>query len=220
MGSFLPDDWLTRQIGKPAFRLQDLPPGVFPPGPCFCHAKVAPGDTERERGLEKAGFFRVETLRTYQKYSRLAGSADPRIRPARGEDRLSVEQVAGRSFQFSRFHLDPRFGPAAGNRIKAAWVGNFFEGQRGDHLWVLEERNRLAGFVLLFEGPEGVTVDLIAVDPAFRGQGLGQALLRASEIPGKRIQAGTQEANRPSCRLYERSGYTVCKEEHVYHFHG
>ena len=59
-------------------------------------------------------------------------------------------------------------------------------------------------------------VDLIAVDPTFRGMGFGQALLGRAKKKGQRILAGTQEADRASCRLYESSSFLLEKWKGLY----
>jgi len=219
LGSWQPDVWLSQQIAKPAYRIKGGPLGDLPPGPCFCYAKAPQTDVRLARDLKYAGFIQVETLLTYWKQPSEDMATDSRLREARDSDCESVKKIAERSFRYSRFHADPKFDSALANRIKAAWAGNFFQGQRGHRMLVAEERGHLSGFILLVENPKATTVDLIAVDPAFQAQGLGQALLSAAERKGRRIFAGTQQANLASCRLYQKCGYRVDKSESVFHFH-
>jgi ribosomal protein S18 acetylase RimI-like enzyme len=181
--------------------------------------RIPESDTRESQVLKAAGFTQVETLLTYEKQPSEKAAADPRLRKARPTDRERVKQIAGCSFRFSRFHIDPGFSPGAGNRIKEAWAENFFRGVRGDRMLVAEESGNLAGFILLLEKLEGVVVDLIAVDPAFQGKGVGTALLLGAETKGRRISAGTQQANLASCRLYQKCGYTIEKSECVFHLH-
>ncbi len=219
MGCFQTDVWLSEQIGKPAYRISRLPFAGLPVGSCFCYVKIPESEPHQSETLEAAGFTRVETLLTYEKQPSGNGIADPHLREARPTDRERVKQIAGCSFRFSRFHVDPGFGQGAGDRIKEAWAENFFRGVRGDRMLVAEESGNLAGFILLLEKPEGAVVDLIAVDPAFQGKGVGTALLLGAEAKGRRISAGTQQANLASCRLYQKCGYTVEKSECVFHLH-
>lgn len=219
LGGFQPDLWLSQQISRPAYRLQSDSFGELPPGPCFCYAKVPVQDVQRSQALVSAGFSVVETLVTYQKQPDRDGVIVPGLREARAGDSKRVQEIAGGAFRFSRFHVDPGFGPAIANRIKAAWARNFFQGQRGHRMLVTEEQGTPAGFILLVEGTEVSAVDLIAVDPAFQGKGLGAALLLAAETKGRRMTAGTQKTNSPSCRMYEKCGYTAGPRELVFHLH-
>lgn len=219
MGCFQTDAWLSQQIGKPAYRLSRFPFAGLPAGSCFCYVKIPESEPQQSETLEAAGFIRVETLLTYEKQPSENGNVDPRLRQARPTDRERVKQIAGCSFRFSRFHVDPDFGPGVGDRIKGVWAENFFCGARGDRMLVAEESGNLAGFILLLEKPEGLVVDLIAVDPTFQGRGLGRALLLGAETKSRRIVAGTQKANASSCRMYQKCGYTISKSELVYHLH-
>lgn len=219
MGSYQSDVWLSQQIAKPAYRIHEGSLGDLPPGPCFCYAKVPETDVRFARDLKFAGFIQVETLLTYLKQPSEDGTMDSRLREAQASDHKHVKKIAESAFRFSRFHADPKFGSALASRIKAAWAGNYFQGQRGHRMLVAEEQGCLAGFILLVEKPEVTTVDLIAVDPSFQGRGLGQALLSAAEKKGRRICAGTQAANQTSCRLYKKCGYRVDKSESVFHLH-
>ena len=219
LGGFQPDLWLSQIIGRPVYRVPPDSTGDLPPSPCFCYAKVPVQDVQRSQALASAGFLLVETLVTYQKQPSKDAGIDPRLREARSGDNKRVQQIAGCAFRFSRFHLDSGIGPATANRIKAAWAGNYFQGQRGHRMLVAEEQGCLAGFILLVEGPKFTAVDLIAVDPAFQGKGLGAALLLAAETKERRMTAGTQKTNLPSCRMYEKCGYTAGPRELVFHLH-
>jgi GNAT superfamily N-acetyltransferase len=219
LGGFQTDVWLSQQIGKPAYRLSRLPIDGLPAGPCFCYMRIPESEPQKSQALKAAGFTRVETLLTYEKQPSGKAAADPRLREARPTDRERVKQIAGRSFRFSRFHVDPGFGPGVGDQIKGAWAENFFRGTRGDRMLVAEESGILAGFILLLEKPQGLVVDLIAVDPACQGRGLGRALLLGAETKSRRITAGTQKVNASSGRMYQKCGYKLSKSELVYHLH-
>ena len=53
-------------------------------------------------------------------------------------------------------------------------------------------------------------ISTIGVDPEFRRQGVGSALLVRCEslLPGKKIRLTVRADNQPAIRLYERFGYT------------
>ena len=74
---------------------------------------------------------------------------------------------------------------------------------------------KLAGQIVLFKNWNGYAyLDDIAVDRAFRRQGIGRALIdqavawaKARRLPG--IMLETQNINVAACRLYERCGFVL-----------
>jgi len=211
---------LTIQLNRPVFRLADS--GLSEnqlPEKCFCYAKISTRNSESRENLEKVGFVVQETSLVYEKKGvRSAPPAWP-VRSAKPEDEAVVCALAAAAFHASRFHVDPFVGPDLGVKIKSDWAKNFFRGLRGERLLVVEENEKPSGFILLIEQAERTVVDLICVDPAKQGKGLGKALLQAAETPGKWIQAGTQEINHLSRRLYEGLGYSVRETCWVLHRH-
>ena len=141
------------------------------------------------------------------------------VRSAKPEDEVAVCALAAAAFQVSRFHVDPFVGPDLGAKIKSDWTKNFFHGLRGNRLLVVDENEKPSGFILLVEQAERTVVDLICVNPEKQGKGFGKALLQAAETPGKWIQAGTQEINHASRKLYEGLGYSVRETCWVLHRH-
>ncbi len=81
----------------------------------------------------------------------------------------------------------------------------------------------MTGFLLLL-GPTGnaLVIDLIAVDESMRGRGVAGAMIgfaaRAFPDAG-RVRVGTQAANVPSLRLYERLGFRTVATQYVVHSH-
>ncbi len=81
----------------------------------------------------------------------------------------------------------------------------------------------LAGMITLEESGGVARIGLVAVAAAFRGKGIGSALMHAAhrwmhERAAREAQVVTQLANLPACRLYERSGYRLLRVQHYYHF--
>lgn len=117
---------------------------------------------------------------------------------------------------------------ATADAIKRAWAGNFFEGRRGDGMLVAEHEGRLAGFLQLLWGNDAcLVIDLIGVDPAFQGRGIGRGMILHAARHGtgcgpvpRSMQVGTQAANTPSVRLYESLGFRLASAQHVLHYHG
>ena len=223
----VPDRWLAEIVGKPVFRVVD-PDAAFDDlqsGPVFAYAKV-PTDALAALGkLETFGFRLVDTNVVFEKpVSRVAqGRCGHSIGFAAPEDRVGAVALAARAFKFSRFHQDPAIGNDTANRIKSEWGANFFRGVRGEHMVVARNGGKVSGFLQLLVSGDGVlTIDLIGVDASARGRGVGAAMsaFAEREIPGvKTIRVGTQVANVPSIRLYERLGFRLVSAQYVLHYH-
>jgi GNAT superfamily N-acetyltransferase len=192
--------------------------------PGFIYARVPTDDARTIRLLERCGLHLVDTGVTLEAAEVSGSSAGAcGVRFARAEDRAAVEGIAGRSFVYSRFHLDPEIPKPLADEIKAQWAGNFFHGNRGDHMVVAEQAGRIVGFTQLLRSGEGVlVVDLIAVDGPHRGQGLAKEMIRfsASAVDGVRVmRVGTQIANAESLRVYQDLGFSIVSSAYVFHRH-
>lgn len=193
--------------------------------PGFSYARIPTHHVRTSRLLERGGFHVVDTGITLETRQLPDGvSKGGRARLARAEDRAAVEKIAGCSFIYSRFHLDPDIPKRLADDIKAQWVGNYFLGQRGDYMVVAERSGRVAGFLQLLTAPGNVLViDLIAVEQDHRGQGLAEEMIRyAVSACGNptALRAGTQSANTTSLSLYEKLGFRIVSASYVLHHHG
>jgi ribosomal protein S18 acetylase RimI-like enzyme len=192
--------------------------------PGFSYARVRTDDARTIRLLERCGFHLVDTAVTLE-ISGLSASRgrSERVRFARPEDREAVEGIARRSFTYSRFHLDPDIPKSLADDIKARWAGNFFLGKRGDHMVVAELGGEIVGFTqLLRSSGDALVIDLIAVEPTHRGQGLAEEMIRfsfsACGLP-RIMRVGTQIANRVSLGVYQGIGFRVVSSDYVFHHH-
>jgi ribosomal protein S18 acetylase RimI-like enzyme len=72
-------------------------------------------------------------------------------------------------------------------------------------------------------GPEGtLIIDLIAVDERHRRKGIATGMIAYAESHCghfETIRVGTQVANIPSLRFYERAGFLVSASNYVFHYH-
>lgn len=195
------------------------------PGPFYAECRIPAERTDLAPVLAGAGFRLVDTLLSFGKRlsSGAPAPADPRVRQAKPEDRAAVTRLSGLAFDLNHFHRDPAIPRETARAMMAGWAGNFFAGERGDAMLVAEEAGRIAGFCLvLVPEPHRAVIDLIAVDEASRGRGLGRAMLLAAERcrGGIREMAiGTQAVNVPAVRLYEDVGYRFTRAAHMFHLH-
>jgi ribosomal protein S18 acetylase RimI-like enzyme len=225
------DRWLSGLLGRPAWKLD---PDVADPaaavarageGPGFFFTRVPAGEVAALHRFENAGFHVVDTTVGLEARSAvLAGRAcPPGVRLARPSDRDAVAGLASRSFQWSRFHLDPGVSDAIADRSRAEWVSNFFVGARGDALVVAEHDRNVDAFLLLLGPASGIlTIDLIAVDRGRRRNGLGAACIGFAAVhftDARMLRVATQAANVGSLRFYENLGFRTISSQYVLHLH-
>ena len=80
---------------------------------------------------------------------------------------------------------------------------------------VAESHQTIVGVIVLTITDEGFLIDNVAVDPAYRGKGLGKALLEFAEAEARRvgfdsIYLYTHEKMTENIALYTRIGYVEC----------
>ena len=236
------DGWLARLLGRAvlAVRLGDVAADAADEvgralagllaekqrqGPLFAYAKADARELAKTHLLERAGFRLIEASVGLERRGAAASwpDASVRCRPAVPADAAAVEALAGRCFRFSRFHLDAQLPPAAADRIKAAWAGNYFLGKRGDMLVVSEERGVVNGFLqVLLPGDGALVIDLIGVDASARGRGAGRSLIAtACRLAGRdQARVGTQLVNAQALAFYQRLGFQIVSSAYVLHYHG
>ncbi len=229
------DPFLSEILGKTSGRLTGienvalLNPAGDDPSAGFVYAKISTGDTNLVVSLENAGFHLIDT--NVQLDRPLTGewpqanlSSDYQIRFAQPEDRQGVQSVAGSNFVFTRFHLDPKIPNKVADNIKASWAGNYFVGLRGEFMVVAMHEGRPIGFLQLVRDESNLVIDLVAVEKAHQGLGVGTSMIifavHNCDAARERILVGTQIANVPSLRAYAKIGFRVCTSEYVFHYHG
>ena len=227
------DSWLSSIIGKPVWYVVERSNGIalhelkFETPGLFC-SKCDVQEIKKVSALTNKGFHIVDTNLTFEANAKhFASEKKDYIRHAIDSDRESIMQLAGEVFQFSRFHLDPLILKEIANKIKFLWAGNFFNGQRGDYMFLAEIEGRIAGFIQIIWGNAGrMIIDLIGVALNFRGHGVGRALMEYAAHFGIEntnsqlmVQVGTQVANVPALRLYEALGMKIRSGKYILHYH-
>lgn len=234
------DSWLSEMLGCSTFKVESdrslsctsLDRHASQQTRAIYYAKIPIDGVEWVRQLSAIGFYTVDVNVTFaidsqngKPHSALE-TAIP-ISEIRSGDRQAVLDLAATCFQYSRFHLDPLIDNSIANRIKREWIANYIRKQRGEQLFVAAVENRPAGFLAVlrsqFDGKLVYTIDLIGVDADFRRRGIGRSLVNffidRYGDRGDRLQVGTQIANQPSMRLYQRSGFTFYRSAYVLHKH-
>ncbi len=237
------DTWLTDKLHREVYRftlddasvekdghhIQHINEFIhrnFPNKPMFIYTKVAPTATKSIKWLGKMGFNLIDTNVIFTKLtspnSHLIGHSQ--VRFATSEDEHQTVEVARHNFIFSRFHLDPAFTKNEANMVKAEWVRNYFCGKRGQQMVVAAIDNQIVGFnQILYGANQTLIIDLIAVDNSQRRKAIASDMIAYAEIHCPNfttICVGTQLANIPSIRLYEKMGFRMSDANYVFHYHG
>lgn len=154
-----------------------------------------------------------------------AKTVDPHVRPlcARTDSVLDLALAAGVN---SRFARDPVFAPHYG-RLYRRWLDNGFSAQEAGQGSVLGyvEGGECRGFVSVsFKAALG-KIELMAVDPRHRRQGIAESLLDAAGSWAfgrgvREMRVVTQGENVGACALYESVGFRKVSSTYIYHLHG
>lgn len=238
----MPDSWLAGILKRDVYRLtvDDVPAEQLndrsfqigklveqkPGSPIFIYTKVATEALAVVKWVEQMGFNLIDTNIAFDKpistTSALTGQC--KVRFATPADETQTVAVARENFVYSRFHLDSAIPRQVADTVKAEWVRNYFSGKRGQQMVVAEVEERIVGFLQLLFGPDkSLIIDLIAVDKTQRRKAIASDMIAFAEAncgEFTRIRVGTQIANVPSMRLYEKIGFRVAEAHYVFHYHG
>ena len=193
--------------------------------------------------VESVGFRIIESFLTFGR--KTAGEipfgtkSDFYVRLTQPDEMETVASIAYCAFQSFRLRVDPQIPESRARHSRREWVRNGFKG-RAEAIYVAESENRLCsesprivGFALLRSkvsrrlserSTEKIgEIELIAVDPASHGRGIGKALVAEAiqHYQGKtsEIHVGTQAKNLQAIGLYTRMGFSVVRSELSFHRH-
>lgn len=231
-----PDAWLASRMARPAFRLDgvtgieaaDIVAATAAPG--FYYGKVDTADVAASRALSAAGFYVADVNITLEStpalVQRRRTPPDRRVEPVTASSSAAVLDIAGSCFRYNRFHRDPAVPRAVADAIKRDWIQSYVDGTRGDCLLVAFDDGRPAGFLaaLVANTAAGcvATIDLVGVASDRQQRGIGADLVlafAAHYASAGRLRVGTQAANLPSLKLYERLGFEIAQTTYVFHRH-
>ncbi len=235
------DVWLTRQLGCNAYQISieallDAGSEITPEDldsqlaqlqtpPAFAYIKVPTDAPQHLKPLLQWGFTLVDSNLQFERSVIPPGQplSDVDVRLAEVSDEDEIADLARRSFDHSRFHADEQVSDEVADKIKAQWTRSYFQGERGDVMIVAIDRGRIVGFLLALMSVDGaMVVDLVAVDEEMRGHGVSGAMtwLAQAQFPqAVCLRVGTQLANVPAIRCYERLGFQLVQSRYVLHYH-
>jgi GNAT superfamily N-acetyltransferase len=171
------------------------------------------GDGATTRAAEDAGFHLVDIRVTF---TRPVEPVVPGLaaRDAVVGDLPALIAMSAGMFGDSRFYADPGFARERCDALYAAWITGSVERRLAERTLVIELDGAIAGFIS-WRGEDGAgSIGLVGVGEAWRGRGVGQALvahaIALSAAAGHgRITVVTQGRNRASQRLYQRAGFVT-----------
>ena len=236
------DTWLSSQIGRPCFTIKGINESSSELAELgaefsalvqkhsqegiFAYTKIPTKKTYHIAPLQEMGFILVDTNVQFKR--ELGNTLNEgieysafKVRWAKDADRAVLNEIAEKSFAFSRFHLDPTISNQTANNIKRSWVNNFFKGERGDRMVVGEIDGKPAGFIQILEREDHFIIDLIAVDNRYQKRGVAGRMMEFSFKHYKDLAyclVGTQISNIPSINLYLKYGFKFHNSKYVFHF--
>lgn len=190
-------------------------------------ARIAAHQTLLTRLMLQRGFLLVDTsvelgaLLPFSLQRPLLPRSEVQVRLARAEDAAPLQMIAA-TFTANRFHRDPRILPEKAGEVYTQWVLAAMEKKHG-YLLVAEVANTVAGFATYqpADDPLGISVmGLVVVGPAFKGQGIIDALITASaqQLSGQGLVTSTQVSNTAALRAFGRHGLLPINARHIFHY--
>ena len=192
-------------------------------------ARVSLRDLRTVQALEDVGATLTDVLTTF----RFDLARTPLPQPSNGNeigfavaaDELDLKHLGGTVFSIDRFHGDPKLPKAKSDKAYEEWVANSVHGL-ADAVIVARKQSKAIGFIMCKIDRVGNTlrfgvIDLVGVDPAFSGLGVGKDLvISALQWFKSRVESvyvGTQASNSRAVRLYERTGFLQANSEATLH---
>jgi ribosomal protein S18 acetylase RimI-like enzyme len=146
---------------------------------------------------------------------------EPRLRPVVDSDRAFLVELYGsvREPELGQVPWDDATKRAFVEQQFAAQDAHYRQHYPGATLDVVEVDGRPAGRLYVHRGPSDIRIMDVALAPAFRGRGIGTALLQTlveeAQASGRKLSIHV-EVNNPARALYERLGFAPAGEHGVY----
>lgn len=159
--------------------------------------------------------------------------------PAKSDLDVIISMTRG-VFPYSRFTNDPVLPASLGDDLYLKWVAGLFKDVTGINtdmsveqgIVVAQVKDRIAGYVAYkidralasILGKCIATIELIVVDPAFQGLGIGQGLFReaacrSSELGADLLESSTWINQRLAMASNQKAGLRVCENLFTYHLY-
>ena len=132
-----------------------------------------------------------------------------------------ILNIARKSFRYSRFFNDLNLSESKSRNIYLHWTEGAFQ-QENNYFVFCEREGNVAGYLLFSSEENCATIELIAVDESYQGQGVGKTLIKAMEsfVSNKgilKIKVGTQINNIFAAQFYNAMEFKYVSCGSVYH---
>jgi len=188
-----------------------------------CVYFLADDDPGTHRLAESAGYRRVDTRVTLEREPEESPAGGKGVvRPFDPHDLPVLCRIARSSHHATRFYRDGRFPGPKCDDLYETWIRKSCGGE-AQAVFVAAPDGPPVGYVTCeLEEPAEGKIGLMAVDEAFRGKGLGRALvLEALRWFGsrsvRRVSVITQGDEGGARRFYESCSFVVCSVQVWYH---
>lgn len=239
MSPIASDPWLSDRFGYDVYRVAPVPGATAVLAEhrasvprAFYYVKLPVTAISDLAAFSSAQFSVVETHVAFRADpddagSRDDGPVDDVVIGSFPEFHEDAAMIAATCFRYSRFHLDPLVPDTIAHAIKQEWVWSYARRERGDRLFIAARHGRAVGFLAALrtnvQGESCAVIDLMGVHPAAQGSGVGSRLIRAFAHAYRgtvaAFRVGTQAANVPSVRCYERMGFRLASSAYILHLH-
>ncbi len=177
-------------------------------------------------GLAGAGYRLVDVSVLFERAVAASGSSSAessrfRVRPVEPAEAAALAARYAAAFTLTRFAVDPFVSVAAALELHRRWIVNSCQG-RADAVLVADVGSELLGFITcrLDQATATGCIELVAVDAAQRGAGIGRGLVGAALTwfagRAERVQVRTQLNNSIAVGLYQASGFRLLLGELTY----
>ena len=134
-----------------------------------------------------------------------------------------LEHLANCAGTLSHFRNDKKLDQTKVTNLYNIWIANSVNGKIAKKVFIIRSEQKIAAMITCGEKNNCGDIGLLAVDENFRGQKMGEALVRRAQAffikEGYACsQVVTQLNNFTACKLYEKCGYRKQKVENYYHF--
>ncbi|ARN78511.1 hypothetical protein BST97_11225 [Nonlabens spongiae] len=137
------------------------------------------------------------------------------------DDLLKIVLESG---EYSRFKRDDKFAKGKFESMYSQWMQNGIEERENSRIYVLlSDEKDIDGFIQIKVKPKKkVIIELIAVAPHARGQGVASRLLQntiklTQDKNLSSLEVVTQDQNIAATNLYVKNGFRLQKKEYIYH---